>query len=82
MPKSFMVKDTDVIYVALLKTSSLYTFVENKSHRSTEAIFLSFSDCLPTEKSPKISKITLMALEKSSLEIEENLVYLCFGLGC
>ena len=41
-----------------------------------------FSDSLPTVKSNTIfGKITLMALEKYSLEIEENLVYLCFGLA-
>ena len=30
---------TDVEYIALLKTTSLCTFVANKSHRSTEAVF-------------------------------------------
>ena len=42
MPKSLMVKDSDVVHTALLKTTSLYTFVANKSHRSTKAVFLHF----------------------------------------
>ena len=37
-----MVKDTDVAYIVLLKTTSLCTFVVNKIHRSTEAVFLHF----------------------------------------
>ena len=41
-----------------------------------------FSDSLPAAKSNTgFGKITLMALEESSFEIEENLVYLCFGLA-
>ena len=73
-----MVKDTDVIYIALLKTTSSCAFVANKSHRSTEAVLLHF---LPEVKlNTDFGKITLMALENYSLEIEENLVFLCFGL--
>ena len=65
-----MVKDTDLVYITLLKTTSLCTFVANKSHRYTEAS----SDSLPTVKSNTIfGNITLMALEKYSLEIEKNL---------
>ena len=30
MPKSLTVKDTDVVYIALLKTASLCTFVVNE----------------------------------------------------
>ena len=41
-PNPLMVKDTDVVYIALLKTTSLRTFVANKSHRSTEGVFLQF----------------------------------------
>ena len=37
-----MVKDTDVVYIALLKTTSVCTFVANKSHRSTKAVILHF----------------------------------------
>ena len=37
-----MVKDTDVVKIALLKTTSMCTFVENKSHKSTSMIFLHF----------------------------------------
>ena len=44
--------------------------------------YFTFSDSLPTVKSnTSFGKITLIALEKYSLEIEENLVYLCFGLA-
>ena len=76
-----MVKDTDVVYIALLKTTSLHTFVADKRYRSTKTVFLTFSDSLPTVKSNMdFGEITLMALGKYSLEIEENLVYLCFGL--
>ena len=41
-PNLLMVKGTDVVYIALLKTFSLCTFVANKSQRSTEAVFLHF----------------------------------------
>ena len=34
-----MVKDTDVVYIVLLKSTSLCTFVANKSHRSTRQYF-------------------------------------------
>ena len=40
--KPLMIKDTDVVYIGLLKTTSLCTFVVNKSHRSTEVVFLHF----------------------------------------
>ena len=41
-----------------------------------------FSDSLPTVKSnTDFSEINFMAFEKYSLEIEENLVYICFGLA-
>ena len=70
-----------MVHIALLKTTSLCTFVANKSHRSTEAAFY-ISDSLPTVKSNTVfGKITLIALEKYSLEIEEKLVYVCFGLA-
>ena len=42
-----MVKDTDVVYVALLKTTSLCTFVANKSQIHRGSIF-TFSDSRPT----------------------------------
>ena len=74
-----MVKDADVVYIALLKTTSLCTFVANKSDRGS---IFTFSDSLPAIKSnTSYGKKTLMVLEKYSLEIEENLVYLCFGLA-
>ena len=73
MPKPLMVKDTDVVYIALLKTTSLYILFANKSHRPPRQYF-TFSDSRPTAKSNTIfDKITLMALEKYSLEIDENL---------
>ena len=77
-----MVKDTDVVYIVLLKTTSLCNFVANKSQIHRGTIF-TFSDSLPAVKSNTVfCKITLMAVEKYSLEVEENLVYLCFGLAC
>ena len=42
MPKFFNGKDADLVYFALLKITSLCTFVANKSHRSTKAVFLHF----------------------------------------
>ena len=69
-----MVKNTDVVYLALLKATSLCTF-------AASSIF-TFSDRLPAVKSNTVfSKITVMVLEKYSLEIEETLVYLCFGIA-
>ena len=44
MPKSFK---TDVVYTVLLKTTSLRTFVANKSHRSIESVFLHFLIVFP-----------------------------------
>ena len=41
-PNPLMVKDTDVVYIALLKTTSLCTFAANKGHRYTEEVFLHF----------------------------------------
>ena len=81
-PNPLMVKDTDVVYIALLKTT-LCRFVANKSHRSIHrGNIFTFSDSLPIVKSNTIfGKITLMALEKYSLEIEETLVHLCFVLA-
>ena len=77
-----MVKDTDVVYIALLKTTSLCTFAANKSHRSTEIVFSHFLIvCLQYNQIQFFCKITLIALEKYFLEIEEQLVYLCFGLA-
>ena len=77
-----MVKGTDVVYIALLKTTSLCTFVANKNHRIHRGSIFTFSDSLPAVKSNTgFGKITLMAFEKYSLEIEGNLVYLCFGLA-
>ena len=68
-----MVKDRDVVYIELLKTTSLCTFVAQK-------VYIFWSPA--TVKSNTIfGKTTLMALEKYSLEIEENLVYLYFGLA-
>ena len=40
--EGLMFKDTYMVYIALLKTTSLCTFVANKSHRSIEAVFLHF----------------------------------------
>ena len=37
-----MVKDTDVVYITLSKTTFLCTFVANKRHRSPEAVFYIF----------------------------------------
>ena len=56
----------------VLKTTSLCTFVANKSQIHRGNIF-AFSDSLPTVKSNTVfGKINTMALEKYSLEIEEN----------
>ena len=81
LPDPLMVKDTNVIHIALLKTTSLCTFVAKKSKIHRGSIF-TLSDNLPTVKSNTVfGEITLMALEKYSLKTEENLVYLCFGLA-
>ena len=54
---------------------------KQKSMTHRGSIF-TFSDSLPTVKSNTVfGKISLMALEKYSLGIEENLVYVCFGLA-
>ena len=74
-PNPLMAQDKNVVYIGLLKITSLCIFVVNKSHRSTEEVFLHFSDSLPPAKSNTVfGKITLMALEKYSLETEEHLV--------
>ena len=63
-------EDHLLVQVPLLQTKVMI-------HRGS---IFTFSDSLPTVKSNTIfSKITLMTLEKYSLEIEENLVYFCFG---
>ena len=68
-----MVKDTDVVYIALLKTTSLCTFVVNKTHRSTRQYFYIFFYRLPAVKSNTMfGKMILMALDKYSLEMEKN----------
>ena len=74
-----MAKDTDVVYIALLKTTFLCTFVVKEKSEIHRGSIFTFSDSLPTVKS--IGKITLMVLEKYCLEILENLVYFCFGLA-
>ena len=64
-----MVEDTDVVYIALLKTTSLCIFVA-KSHRSSEALFFTFSDSLPAVKSNTVfGKITLIGLPFKSKKI-------------
>ena len=69
-----------MVYLALSKTTYLCKFVANKVIDPTRQYFY-ISDSLPAVKSNiDFGKITLMALEKYSLEIKENLVYLCFGL--
>ena len=53
-----------------------------KSHRSIEgSIFYIFWSPATVKSNTIFGKTTLMALEKYSLEIEENFVYLCFGLA-
>ena len=44
--------------------------------------YFTLSDTLPTVKSnTTFGKISLIGFEKYYLEIDENLVYLCFGLA-
>ena len=49
----WMVKDIDVAYNVFLETTSVCTFVANKSHRSTRQYFYIF-DSLPIVNSNKI----------------------------
>ena len=69
------------IYCAFEDHLLVHLCCKQKSWIHRGSIF-TFSDSLPAVKSNTIfGKITLMALEKYSLEIEDNLVYLCFGLA-
>ena len=82
MPKSFDGQRYRCgIYCAFEDHLLVQLCCKQKSYIHRGSIF-TFSDSLPTVKSNTIfGEITLMALAKYSLEIEENLVCLCFGLA-
>ena len=82
MPKSFNGQRYRCgIYCAFTDHLLVHLCCKQKSQIHRGSIF-TFSESLSTVKSNTVfGKITLVALEKYSVEIEENLVYLCFGLA-